>query len=216
MKVALIGGTGQQGTGLAKRCAAAGLEVWLGSRDPARARAKADELMAELPGAKILGSDNVSAARQGDIVVLTIPHGSQPELVPPLREAVVGKVVVDTTVPMVPGRPPRVLQIQEGSSAEWVQQLLGPAVPVVSAFHTVSAHLLNRLERPLNVDTILCGNDPQAKRTVADLASRMGMRAVDGGGLEASHTLERMTVLLISMNMLYKKRTLGFCVANLT
>jgi 8-hydroxy-5-deazaflavin:NADPH oxidoreductase len=215
MVIAILGGTGQQGKGLAKRFVAANHVVLIGSRDQAKAIAVAAKLKEELTDANIAGGDNASVVKQADIVILTIPHGSQVEILGAIKEDLRGKVVVDTTVPMVPGRPPQVLQTEQGSSAQLVQEVLGDETSVVGAFHTVSAHLLNDLSKQLDTDTVVCGNSDEAKQLVITLAGEIGVRGINGGSLTIAHTLERITVMLIGMNMLHKKRSIGIQFTNI-
>ena len=208
-RIAIIGGTGHEGFGFALRWAAAGCQVFIGSRDPAKAEAAArrarDRLTLHAP---VAGLPNEEAAGAGEVVVLTIPFTAQGELLPALRERVRGKVVVDTAVPLASFRPPALQRIPEGSAAQRVQALL-PEARVVAAFHTVSANLLNALEKPLEQDTLVCGDDEQAKETVGSLARLIGLRPVDAGPLEAAGTVERLAALVIGLNQRYRRSSIG-------
>ncbi|GBD31004.1 hypothetical protein HRbin32_02121 [bacterium HR32] len=206
-QVAIVGGTGQEGFGLGLRWARAGLGVVLGSRVRERAE-EAVQRARQLGPGNVLGATNREAAEAGEVVVLAIPFDAHEEILAGLREVVRGKVVVDTTVPLRRLNPPELLVPPEGSSALRVQSLL-PEARVVAAFHTVSAHKLRRLDRELEEDTLVCGDDPLAKERVADLAKALGLRAVDGGGLDQAATAERLAALVIGLNWRYRRKAVG-------
>lgn len=206
-QVAIVGGTGQEGFGLGLRWARAGLGVVLGSRVRERAE-EAVQRARQLGPGNVLGATNREAAEAGEMVVLAIPFDAHEEILAGLREVVRGKVVVDTTVPLRRLNPPELLVPPEGSSARRVQSLL-PEARVVAAFHTVSAHKLRRLDRELEEDTLVCGDDPLAKERVADLAKALGLRAVDGGGLDQAATAERLAALVIGLNWRYRRKAVG-------
>ncbi len=206
--VGVVGGTGREGFGLGARWAAAGLRVVLGSRVRDRGQEAADRVRLLGLRGQVAGGTNREAAEAGEVVVLTIPFHAQEEILPGLREAVRGKVVVDTTVPLRRLNPPELVVPREGSSAQRVQMLL-PEARVVAAFHTVSAHKLSSLDRELEEDTLLCGDDSLAKERVADLAKALGLRGVDGGGLEQASTAERLAALVIGLNQRYRRRAVG-------
>ncbi len=206
--VGIVGGTGREGFGLGARWAAAGLSVVLGSRVRERGQEAAERARSlRLPG-RVFGGTNREAAEAGEMVVLAIPFDAHEEILAGLREVVRGKVVVDTTVPLRRLNPPELLVPPEGSSARRVQSLL-PEARVVAAFHTVSAHKLRRLDRELEEDTLVCGDDPLAKERVADLAKALGLRAVDGGGLDQAATAERLAALVIRLNWRYRRKAVG-------
>lgn len=200
--IGVIGGTGKLGNALARRWALAGHRVVIGSRTPEKAQDSASAMSQEL-GVQVSGSDNVSVARQADLIVLAIPFGSQDEIVPELAEAARNKVVVDTTVPLVP---PKVMRVQlpaEGSAALRTQKLLGEDARVVAAFHNVAAH---KLAQPIEVlcDVLVFSNDKEARRAVVGLANDAGLRGVQGGALANSAASEAMTSVLIFINKQYK------------
>jgi|DewCreStandDraft_5_1066085.scaffolds.fasta_scaffold00253_43 NADPH-dependent F420 reductase len=208
-RIAIIGGTGQQGFGLALRWARAGHQILIGSRSPQRAAEAAKRLLALIPGAAAQGLPNEQAAAQAEIVVLTIPYTAQAELLPPLGEVVRGKIVVDVTVPLLSKRPPIVDRPPAGSAAEQAKELLGEEVQLVSGFHTVSGYLLSRLDEPVEGDILICGDADGAKREVIALAQDLGARAIDVGPLQNAATLEHLAGLLIGLNILYKRRAIG-------
>lgn len=208
MRIAILGGTGDLGRGLAVRFSAAVHDVVLGSRDAERARTTA----AGLQGAHISGADNAEAARAADVVIFAIPFKGHAEFLEALSGPLEAKIVVDTTVSMGPKRtfmPP-----VAGSAAAEAQTLL-PRARVVAAFHTLSASLLADVARPLDQDVLICGQDPAAKTTVIDLSATIGARGVDAGGLDAAATLEALAVLLVNLDIRYRRRDLGIRIAHL-
>lgn len=209
MIVAVVGGTGREGLGLALRWAAAGRTVLIGSRESARAVQSAGQVKELVPGADVHGLENIDAATRAEVVVLAIPYGAHPTVLPSLAGAVAGKPVIDTTVALASFRPIRLDVPSSGSAAQQVQRLLGPSARVAAAFQTVSAVKLRDLDRPLEGDVLVCGDDPAAKQVAIGLAENLGMRGLDAGPLEEAGTLERLCALLLRMNMRYNKRDLG-------
>jgi len=212
--VALIGGTGRLGPGLALRLARAGVPVVIGSRDRQRAREKAvalsDRLATAGGGAAIRGASNPEAAATADLAFLTVPWEAQAALLPKLAGPLSGKIVVSTGVPvrfdLALG--PIAMPVAEGSAAEQAAALLAES-RMVAGFHTVSSAHLSRLERELDEDVLLCGDDEPAKAEVAEMTGRLpGIRVVDAGRLGNAHHLEQLTVLLLSINRL-SGRTVG-------
>jgi len=213
--ISIIGGTGKQGKGLALRLGKAGYSIVLGSRSLEKAMQVAIEIKEKNPAICIEGVDNTSAAERGTIVFLTIPFRSQEEIIEPLKEYLNRKIVVDTTVALIPGKPPTTEIVQEGSAAEKLQRLLGPEIQVVSAFHTISAHMLENLDQELQGDTLVAGDHEPAKDRVIQLANQLGLRGLNVGPLHVSSTLEKMTALLIGMNMRYKRKSIGVSFTNI-
>ena len=209
MRISIIGGTGNQGKGLALRLGKAGYPIYLGSRSKEKAAEAVREIKEIHPEIEIEGFDNFQAAGLGDLVIFTIPYKTIKEVIPNLRSQVKGKVVVDTSVALIPGKPPTVEKIQEGSVAQKIQGYMGNETHVVSAFHTISAHLLNNLAEPLNGDTLVAGDNQEAKEIVMELASKLGLRPLDAGPLGVSHVLEDLTALSIGLNMRYKRKSIG-------
>lgn len=217
-KVAIIGGTGDLGFGLAQRWAKAGVSLIIGSREAAKAVEAAGRIRASIAEANITGATNADAAAQASIVVLTVPFAAQAGTLNGIKKAFASGILVDTTVPLaaaVGGRATRVLGVWEGSCAQAAQALL-PDVRVISAFHNVSAELLHDMETVPDCDIFLCGDDAEAKQKVALLVNLIpGLRALDAGGLEMSRICESMTALLISLNRRYKTRHSGFRVTGI-
>lgn len=200
--VAVIGGSGALGGGLALRWARAGVPLIIGSRTADRAAAAAEQLKAAVPGARVEGLANLDAARAAALVVLTVPFGHQAATLAEIRPALAGKVLVDATVPLVPPRVARVQLPAEGCAALRAQQLLGDEVTVVSAFQNVSAESLQG-EAPLDCDVLVSGNKAEAREQVVALARRAGLRAWHAGSLENAAAAEALTSVLIFMNKRY-------------
>lgn len=216
--IGVIGGTGHQGLGLAIRWAAAGIPVVIGSRDRARAEAAAAQVRALVQGstkragggdaAAVEGRENLEAARAAGIVVITVPASAHADTVAAIAPAVPGKIVVDVTVPLEKNSS-YAMQLPEGSAAEAAQRALGAASRVVGAFHTVPASLLQDLSRPVDCDVLVCGDDAAAKTRIIELAQAIGARALDVGALRQTHTLERITALLIGLGRTVRRHELG-------
>lgn len=199
--IAVIGGTGHLGRALAGRWAKAGLDVIVGSRDAARAGATAAELVAET-GGKVRGASYVEATRAATIVVITVPFGSQAAVLEEIRVAVSGKLVVDTTVPLVPPKVMRVQLPEEDSAAVRAQKLLGESAMVVSAFHNVAAHRLATND-DVECDVLVFGDKRDARERVVALATAAGLRGLHAGALANSTAAEALTSVLIFLNKHY-------------
>jgi 8-hydroxy-5-deazaflavin:NADPH oxidoreductase len=213
--IAVIGGSGAEGSGLALRWAKAGYRVLLGSRGLERATAKAAELNALLGENRIEGLINSHAAERAGIVVLTVPYAAQLPTLRELKPALAGKILIDVTVPLVPPRVSRV-QLPEGGSAVVIaQRELGPEVRVVAAFQNVSAHHLMDLEHAVDCDVLVCGDDKDARETVVALATAIGLRGLHAGPLANSAAAEALTSLLIFMNRHYKSPGSGIRITGL-
>lgn len=213
--VAILGGSGAEGGGLALRFAAAGYKVIIGSRDAAKAQEAATKIAQRLPQASVYGADNQSAAGQAGVVILTVPFGAQRSTLESVRTQLQSKILVDVTVPLVP---PKVSQVQlpEGHSAAiGAQKLLGEGVKVVSAFQNVSAHQLEHLGEPVDCDVLVCGDDKDARETVVQMARDAGMIAWHGGVLANSVAAEALTSVLIFMNRRYKVPGTGIRITGL-
>jgi len=203
--IAILGGTGAEGSGLALRWAHAGHRVIIGSRDLAKAQAKAKALGEFLKkGNAPEGSTNVAAAEAADIVVLTVPLLAQQSTIDEVHDALLGKILVDTTVPLAPPKVNRVQLPAEGSVVASIQKRLGANVRVVSAFQNVSAHHLKDLDHAIDCDVLVCGDNADARSLVIDLVKDLGLRGVHGGPICNSAAAEALTSILISINMAYK------------
>ena len=218
--IAIVGGTGPEGSGLALRWARAGESVVIGSRDGERAKAAAAQI-AEKAGVlgSVEGVENVVAVKMCDTVVLTVPYAGQAELLKQLKPSFrQGTVLIDATVPLataVGGKPTRVLGVWEGSAAEQAQEIVGKNISVAAAFHSLSATVLNA-DDDVDCDVIVCSDDERARKVAAELAMKIpGVRAVDGGKLENARIVEAMTALLITLNIRHKVHGAGWRVTGL-
>jgi hypothetical protein len=201
--IAIVGGTGAEGGGIALRLAKAGHRVLIGSRDAAKAKEAAAELAA-LAGVEIAGDGNRAVASAAEIVILTVPYAAQRPTVEDIRDVLAGKIFVDATAPLVPPRVNRVQLPEGGSAVAAIQALLGEAVKVVSAFQNVSAEKLRHLDQPVDCDVLVCADDAPARQTVIELIATMGMRGIDAGSIGNSAAAEALTSLLIWINRKYK------------
>lgn len=211
-RIAIIGGTGEQGKGLALRWARAGFHVTLGSRDAAKAQAAAAEWTAQLGAATLFGAANAEAVARAEIVALTVPFAAQMATLKEIRERLApGAIVIDVTVPLEPavgGRPTRTLGVWAGSAAEQTAELVPQGARVVSAFHNVAASALADLAHDVDCDILVCGDDKAAKETVRPLVEAIsGCRFIDAGPLANSRTVEALTALLIGCNIRFKTHT---------
>lgn len=214
--IAVLGGTGHEGGGLALRWAKAGHRVILGSRDAQRAAAAAIEMNSLLGESGVVGDSNENAAAAADIVVLTVPFSAQRPTVEGVRNALEGKILIDATVPLIPPKVARVQLPPDGSVVASIQRSLGESVRVVSAFQNVSAHHLKDLGHSIDCDVLVCGNDPAAREIVVGLAADIGLRGIHAGPIENSAAAEALTSILISMNMRYKVPGTGIRITGLT
>ena len=199
--LAILGGTGKEGPGLALRWAYAGYPVIIGSRQAEKAQATALEINAQLGIDSVRGMTNVEAARLAEICVLTVVQSAQQEALLSVREALQGKILVDATarVDFRDPRPP-----SPPSAARQAQDIVGPGVRVVAAFQNVPAHILKKnLGGSIATDVLVCSDDVPAAQAVIDLARDAGMQAYYAGGLDNAVVVEGLTALLISLNKHY-------------
>lgn len=215
LKIAVIGGTGAEGSGLAVRWAHAGHQVAIGSRSADKAQAAAAELDALIGGGRITGGDNRTVVEAADVVVLTVPFAAQMPTVKELKDVLAGKIFVDVTVPLVPPKVSTVQLPPGGSCVVAVQQELGAGVRVVSAFQNVSAHKLKKLDQTIACDVLVCGDDKEARAVVIGLAKDAGLRGIDAGPLANSAAAEAFTSLLIWINRTYKIPDAGVAITGL-
>jgi len=207
--IAIIGGTGPEGFGLALRWARAGEAVIIGSRDPQRAQEAAQKIKQQVGAdARISGQGNVEACAAADLIVLTIPFSGHASLLKQLKPALrPGCIVVDATVPLaatVGGRASRTLGVWQGSAAQETAELVPQGVTVVAAFQNVGSEMLDGND-PVECDVLVCSDNPEAASTVRQLAARIpGVRAIDGGKLENARILEQITALLVGLNIRHK------------
>jgi len=204
--IAILGGTGPAGIGLALRWARAGETIILGSRDQQRAQLAAAAVQLKAGNhASISGMENNAACAAADLLMLTVPFEGQAALLKQLKSSITaGSILIDATVPLaaaVGGRPSRPLGVWQGSAAQQTAELVPRGVSVVAAFHNLSADLLNG-DAPLDSDVIVCSDDPDAAQLTRELAAKIpGVRALDGGKLENARIVEQITALLIGLNI---------------
>lgn len=207
--IPIVGGTGALGAGLALRWAKAGAPIVIGSRSGERAEEAAAKLREKAPGAQIGAMLNEDAAKQGEIVFLTVPFRAQSENLNNLHEALrPGQILVDCTVPLaaaVSGKATRSLGVWQGSAAQQAQEMVPEGVPVVAALHTVGAPTLADPDAELDEDVLVCGDRKADKARVARLIELIpGLRPVNAGALEMARIVEQLTPLLISVNTRYR------------
>jgi 8-hydroxy-5-deazaflavin:NADPH oxidoreductase len=206
--VAVVGGTGAEGSGLAARFAQAGVLVRIGSRNLEKAKDVARRIAKDTTG-----HTNADAVTGAGIVILTVPLSAQVETLKSIRGSIApGAILVDATVPLevaIGGRLSRILTLWDGSAAQQAARLV-PGVPVVAAFHALSAEALANLDHPLDCDALICGDSAEAKAAVSELAALIpGVRAIDAGTLDNARLLESAAALLISLNLRHKIRDSG-------
>ena len=203
--LAILGGTGPEGKGLALRLAMAGEEVVIGSRDATRASDAAEALKELAPNLKVTGDVNDVAAQQADVVFLTVPYEGQATLLQQVAPALTGKVVVNVVAPMVFNRGrAHAIQVEDGSAAEESQKIL-PESQVVAALQNLSAEDLMQPDLTMESDVVVCSDHREAKEQVMAMVQRIpDLRAIDGGALEYARYVEQLTALLVNINRIYR------------
>jgi len=207
--IAILGGTGHAGLGLALRWARAGETVIIGSRSAERARDAASKIKQRVGGAaEVTGEENSVACAASDLLALTVPFEGQAELLKQLKPVFKpNSILIDATVPLassVGGRASRMLGVWQGSAAQQAAELVPKGISVVAAFHNTSADVMNG-DNPVECDVIVCSDHPEATQVACDLAAKIpGVRAIDGGKLENARIIEQITALLIGLNIRHK------------
>ena len=212
--LAIVGGTGALGSGLAKRWAAAGYNVVIGSRTADKAEAAAREMASALGSAAVRGAANAAAVEAGDVVVLAVPWASHAQILDEIKPHVAGKIVIDATVPLVPPKVARVQLPAETSAALAAQRRLGEGVRVVAAFHNVAANKL-QTDAPIDCDVLVFGDDPKDRSVVIALAEAAGLNGVHAGSLANAVAAEALTSVLIGINRHYKVAGAGIRITGL-
>lgn len=215
MIVSILGGTGEQGPGMALRWAKAGIDVIIGSRQQEKAVGIAAELNQELGQGRIKGMANPDAAAAADVVALTVPFSAHRATIASVKEHLSGKVFIDVCVPLDPANPRRMQLPAAGSATEEAQALLGDTVKVVAAFQNVSAYELRHLDHTIDCDVLVCGNDKDARQMVMGLVEKMGMHPVDAGLAYNAAIIESLTALLIGLNIRNKVKGSGIRITGL-
>jgi hypothetical protein len=203
MKVAVLG-TGRMGSGLARLWAMAGEDVFIGSRDPAKAQALVSEIKKVHPAARVVGSDNATAAKAAEVVVPAVPYKQVAPFLRKLKPSLKGKIVIDISNPLKPDYSGLTTK-PSTSGAEEIGKVTGKAIPLVGAFKNTFSALLGDPGLPqLHPDVLVCGDDEKAKSAVMRLVERIGFRALDAGKLRTARTIEHMTVLMVALDVRYK------------
>lgn len=206
-KIAIIGGAGNLGFGLALRWAKAGYEVIIGSREEAKAIDAAAKIR-EAAGGTVSGAENAAAAASASVVVLAVPFAAQASILKSIKDSLKNCILVDTTVPLataVGGKPTRLVSVWEGSAAEAARGLVPSNIPVLAAFHNVSAAVLQDMDHAASCDILVCGDDKDAKERLFALIEKIeDLKPLDAGPLEMARIVEGITPLLISLNRRYK------------
>jgi 8-hydroxy-5-deazaflavin:NADPH oxidoreductase len=226
-KIAVIGGTGDLGFGLALRWSLAGAQIFIGSRDEKKAQDAAERLKEAVNAASaqrtgslsVSGCENSQAAAQASVVVMAVPFPAQAAILKSIRGSLENAVLVDTTVPLAAttgGKPTRILGVWQGSAAEQARELTPAGTPVVAAFHSLSADALQDLSLTPDCDILVCGDDDAAKKAVFALVKLIpGLRPIDAGPLEVARIVEGLTALLISVNRRYRVHHSGIRITGL-
>ena len=203
MTIAVLGGTGKEGKGLAYRWAKAGYRVLIGSRSEEKARAAAQELSSLLGGKAVVeGMTNLAAAQKADVAVLTVPYAAHRETLESVKDALKGKLLIDVTVPLVPPKVTKVQMPPAGSAAQEAQAILGPDVPLASAFQNISyEHLIS--DEPAACDVLVTGTGKEAREQAIGLVAAAGLTGWDAGPIENSVVAEGLTSVLIHINKQY-------------
>jgi hypothetical protein len=218
--VAVVGGTGAEGSGLALRFAKAGLRVLIGSRNLDKAQARAKEIAAQAGSGEVTGHTYPDAVSKAAIVILTVPLSAQVEALKSIRTNFASNaILVDTTVPLeiaIGGRVSRTVSLWDGSAAQQAARLAPQGVPVVATFHLLGAEALKNLGQPVDCDALICGDSAEAKAAVSALAETIpGVRAIDAGPLENARFLESSAALLIALNLRHKVNHSGLRITGL-
>ena len=207
--LAVLGGTGKEGSGLSMRWALNGYKVIIGSRDAERAATRAAEMNEQIGGDYITGMGNAEAAAAADIVVLSVPYGAHQSTLEGVKTQVEGKILVDVTVPLQPPAV-RTVHVPEGHAAGLAAQaFLGDGVRVVSAFQNVSAVKLKNPDTEVDCDVLVCGDDDDAKKQVIEMVKAAGMRGIDAGPLANAVAAEALTPVLLYINKMYGVKGAG-------
>jgi NADPH-dependent F420 reductase len=194
---------------LALRWANAGHQVIIGSRDPNKAQRVAEELNLALGSERVRGADNLSAAQEAEVVVLSVPYTAHKETLSSVKDALNGKILIDVTVPVNPADYTRVMVPPGGSASKEAQTLLGDQVKVVTAFQNISATHLKKLDAPIHCDVLVCSDDELAKQVGMQLVADAGMKAWDAGPLDNAVVVEGLTAILLGINKRHKVKGAG-------
>lgn len=215
MKLAIIGGTGKQGSALAQRFARAGVPVILGSRDAARAETAAAGMRQQLGIEQVSGASNREAAASADVVLLSVPYEGMTPILADLREAAQGKIVINIASALDPERKSRAKIPAAGSTTAEVQQFLGEGAKVVAAFQNIAPEKLEQSDGTIDCDVLVCGADRATREAVIELIRQAGLHGVDAGVLANAVAVETLTAVLIAVNIKYKVKGAGIRITGL-
>ena len=208
-RIAIIGGTGKEGTALAARFAKAGIRVLIGSRDAAKAQNAANELNRRIGKTNVEGYSNREAAEKADIVLLSVPYNGMQPILQDIRDAMRNKIAINIASSLDPERKSRAKIPAAGSITAEVQQFFGDTVKVVAAFQNVSPERLETVDEKIDTDVLVCGGDKESRGVVIDLIRRIGIDAFDAGVLANAVAVEALTAALIAVNIKYKVKGAG-------
>lgn len=216
MKIAILGGTGDEGFGLGFRWAAAGHDIVIGSRKAEKGEQAATDMQEKLPNATISGTDNLSAAQQAEVVVLSVPYWAQEGTLDSVKPALEGKLLVTVVAP-TGEKAARAHRLESGlSAAEEAQNQLGEATRVVAAFQNIGAHHLLDLEHEMDCDVLVCGDKKDDKAVALQLCAAAGLRGVNAGALQNARAVEEMTAVLIAINVIHKVKSAGIRITGIS
>lgn len=215
MKIAILGGTGDEGFGLGFRWASAGHEIIIGSRKEEKGAEAAVSMREKLPNGTISGTDNLSAAQQADVVVLSVPYWAQAGTLESVKPALDGKLLVTVVAP-TGEKAARVHRLESGlSAAEEAQNQLGDGTRVVAAFQNIGAHHLLDLDHEMDCDVLVCGEKKEDKAVALQLCQDAGLRGVNAGALQNARAVEELTAVLIAINIIHKVKSAGIRITGL-
>ena len=216
MKIAILGGTGNEGFGLGYRWAAAGHEIIIGSRKTAKGERAAADMKARLPQGQIAGMNNLAAAQQAELVVLSVPYWAQAGTLETVKEALAGKLLITVVAPSGEKKS-RVYRLDSGlSAAEEAQNQLAGITRVAAAFQNIGAHHLLDLERQMDCDVLVCGDKKADKQVALQLCEDAGLRGVNAGALQNARAAEELTAVLIAINIIHKVKSAGIRITGLS
>jgi NADPH-dependent F420 reductase len=215
LKIAILGGTGDEGFGLGFRWAAAGHEIIIGSRKEEKGAEAAVSMREKLPNGNISGTDNLSAAQQAELVVLSVPYWAQASTLDSVKTALEGKILLTVVAP-TGEKAARVHRLESGlSAAEEAQNQLGEGTAVVAAFQNIGAHHLLDLEHEMDCDVLVCGDKKDDKAVAMQLCADAGLNGVNAGALQNARAVEELTAVLIAINIIHKVKSAGIRITGL-
>ena len=216
MKIAILGGTGNEGFGLGYRWAAAGHEIVIGSRKAEKGAQAAVDMLEKLPAGNISGTDNLSASQQAEVVVLSVPYWAQEGTLDTVKSALIDKVLITVVAPSGEKKS-RVYHLESGlSAAEEAQNQLGEATRVVAAFQNIGAHHLLDLDHQMDCDVMVCGDKKADKAVALQLCQDAGLNGVNAGALQNARAVEEMTAVLIAINIIHKVKSAGIRITGIS